>query len=120
MFLSEFSRHFRCYGEQNGGGEHGEHHDEHCLPAASGYGFLHYAIAVLAGAISGLLTEFGVVALINRLLSSLMEPLYHLPGASILGVLATYLSDNPVILTLADDSGFRCFFKKYQLPALTN
>lgn len=61
-----------------------------------------------------------MVALINRLLSSLMEPLYHLPGASILGVLATYLSDNPAILTLADDSGFRCFFKKYQLPALTN
>lgn len=60
------------------------------------------------------------MALINRLLSSLMEPLYHLPGASILGVLATYLSDNPAILTLADDSGFRCFFKKYQLPALTN
>ena len=33
---------------------------------------------------------------------------------------ATYLSDNPAILTLADDDGFRCFFKKYQLPALTN
>lgn len=82
--------------------------------------FYIMAIAVLAGAISGLLTEFGVVALINRLLSSLMEPLYHLPGASILGVLDTYLSDNPAILTLADDSGFRCFFKKYQLPALTN
>ena len=82
--------------------------------------FYIMAIAVLAGEISGLLTEFGVVALINRLLSSLMEPLYHLPGASILGVLATYLSDNPAILTLADDSGFRCFFKKYQLPALTN
>ena len=78
------------------------------------------AIGVLAGAISGLLTEFGVVALLYRLLSSFMEPLYHLPGASILGVLATYLSDNPAILTLADDSGFRCFFKKYQLPALTN
>ena len=82
--------------------------------------FYIMAIAVLAGEISGLLTEFGVVAPINRLLSSLMEPLYHLPGASILGVLATYLSDNPAILTLADDLGFRCFFKKYQLPALTN
>ena len=35
--------------------------------------FYIMAIAVLAGAISGLLTEFGVVALINRLLSSLME-----------------------------------------------
>ncbi|WP_411336555.1 hypothetical protein [Ruminococcus gauvreauii] len=78
------------------------------------------AIAVLAGAISGLFTEFGVVALINKILSPLMKPLYGLPGASIIGVLATYLSDNPAILTLADQSGFRRYFKKYQLPALTN
>ncbi|MBQ5698539.1 MAG: hypothetical protein IIV75_02520, partial [Lachnospiraceae bacterium] len=82
--------------------------------------FYIMAIAVLAGAISGLFTEFGVVALINRILSPLMKPLYNLPGASVLGVLTTYLSDNPAILTLADDDGFRCFFKKYQLPALTN
>ncbi|MGI6011795.1 MAG: hypothetical protein ACOX8H_09920 [Ruminococcus sp.] len=78
------------------------------------------AIAVLAGAISGLFTEFGVVALINKLLSPLMRPLYGLPGASIIGVLATYLSDNPAILTLADQTEFRRYFKKYQLPALTN
>ena len=32
----------------------------------------------------------------------------------------TYLSDNPAILTLASDNNFRRFFKKYQLPALTN
>lgn len=82
--------------------------------------FYIMAIAVLAGAISGLFTEFGVVALINRILSPLMKPLYNLPGASVLGVLTTYLSDNPAILTLADDDGFRCFFKKFQLPALTN
>ncbi|MGI6008024.1 MAG: hypothetical protein ACOX8E_11110 [Ruminococcus sp.] len=78
------------------------------------------AIAVLAGAVSGLFTEFGVVALINKLLSPLMKPLYGLPGASIIGVLATYLSDNPAILTLADQTEFRRYFKKYQLPALTN
>ncbi len=78
------------------------------------------AIAVLAGAISGLFTEFGVVALINKLLSPLMGPLYGLPGAGIIGVLATYLSDNPAILTLADQREFRRYFKKYQLPALTN
>ena len=78
------------------------------------------AIAVLAGAVAGLLTEFGVVALLNTLLSPLMGPLYGLPGASIVGVFATYLSDNPAILTLAEDQGFRCYFKKYQLPALTN
>jgi nucleoside recognition membrane protein YjiH len=75
--------------------------------------FYILAIAVLAGAISGLFTEFGVVALINKMLSPLMKPLYNLPGASIIGVLATYLSDNPAILTLADQTEFRRYFKKY-------
>lgn len=82
--------------------------------------FYIMAIAVLAGALAALLTEFGVVAAINQLLSPLMRPLYGLPGASIIGVLATYLSDNPAILTLADDVNFLRYFKKYQVPALTN
>lgn len=82
--------------------------------------FYIMAIAVLAGALSGLFTEFGVVAIINKILSPLMKPLYDLPGASVVGILATYLSDNPAILTLADDQGFRRYFKRYQLPALTN
>ncbi len=82
--------------------------------------FYIMAIAVLAGAVSGLLSEFGVVALLNRLLSPLMGPLYGLPGASAVGVMATYLSDNPAILTLAEDRNFRRYFKMYQLPALTN
>ncbi|MBQ5567495.1 MAG: hypothetical protein IIT35_06525, partial [Oscillospiraceae bacterium] len=60
------------------------------------------AIAVLAGALSALLTEFGVVSLINKLLLPLMRPLYDLPGASVVGILATYMSDNPAILSLAD------------------
>lgn len=34
--------------------------------------------------------------------------------------MTTYLSDNPAILTLADDASFRRYFKRYQLPALTN
>lgn len=82
--------------------------------------FYILAIAVLAGAISALLSEFGVVSIINKMLSPLMKPLYDLPGAATIGILATYLSDNPAILTLADDKGFRRYFKKYQLPALTN
>lgn len=77
-------------------------------------------IAVLVGGIAGILTEFGVVSIINKLISPLMKPLYGLPGASIVGVLTTFLSDNPAILTLANDSNFRRYFKKYQLPALTN
>lgn len=82
--------------------------------------FFIMAIAVLAGAFGALLTEFGVVALINKILSPLMKPLYDMPGAASIGVLTTYLSDNPAIITLAKDKGFRRYFKKYQVPALTN
>lgn len=78
------------------------------------------AIAVLAGAISGLFSEFGVIALVNKLLSKIMKPIYDLPGASSLGMLNCYLSDNSAILTLAHDDNFRRYFKKYQMPALTN
>ena len=78
------------------------------------------AIAVLAGAISALFSEFGVIALLNKLLSPIVERVYGLPGASAVGIVTTYLSDNPAILTLADDNNFRQYFKKYQLPALTN
>ena len=82
--------------------------------------FYIMAIAVLAGAVSALFSEFGVVAIINKILSPLMKPIYGLPGASVIGIVATYLSDNPAILTLADDHGFKRYFKRYQLPALTN
>ncbi|MGI5068860.1 CD0519/CD1768 family membrane protein [Treponema denticola] len=78
------------------------------------------AVAVLAGAVSGLFSKFGTIALINKILSKLMKPLYDLPGASSLGILNCFLSDNPAILTLADDDNFRRYFKQYQLPALTN
>ena len=78
------------------------------------------AIAVLAGAVSALFSEFGVIALLNKLLSPVVALLYGLPGASAVGIFTTYLSDNPAILTLADDDNFRRYFKKYQLPALTN
>ena len=78
------------------------------------------AIAVLAGAVSALFSEFGVIALLNKLLSRVVAFLYGLPGASAVGIFTTYMSDNPAILTLADDNNFRRYFKKYQLPALTN
>ena len=82
--------------------------------------FYIMAIAVLAGAVSALWSEFGLIHLLNRLLSPLMKPVYGLPGASAVGVFTTYLSDNPAILTLAEDYNFRRYFKKYQLPALCN
>ena len=82
--------------------------------------FYIMAIAVLAGAISALFSEFGVITLLNKLLSPVIKVLYGLPGASAVGVFTTYLSDNPAILTLANDNNFRRYFKKYQLPALCN
>ncbi|MBR6473781.1 MAG: hypothetical protein IKS99_08690 [Firmicutes bacterium] len=82
--------------------------------------FYIMAIAVLAGAIGAVLSEFGVIRLINTLVSPLMKPLYGLPGAASVGVMTTYLSDNPAILALADDKNFIRYFRKYQVPALTN
>ena len=78
------------------------------------------AIAVLAGAVSALFSEFGVLDLLNKLLSPLMTPLWGMPGASALGIVTCYMSDNPAILALADDPDYRRFFKAYQIPALTN
>lgn len=82
--------------------------------------FYLMAVAVLAGGISGIFSEFGVIALINKGLSVFMKPIYDLPGASSLGMLNCFMSDNPAILTLAKDNNFRKYFKKYQIPALTN
>ncbi len=78
------------------------------------------AVSVLAGGVSSIFSEFGVIALINKGLSAVMKPVYDLPGASSLGMLNCFMSDNPAILTLAHDDNFRKYFKKYQMPALTN
>ena len=82
--------------------------------------FLIMAMAVLAGAISGVLSEFGAIALINKIFAPLMKPIWGLPGASITGAVATYLSDNPAIISFAKDKTFTQYFKKYQVPALCN
>lgn len=82
--------------------------------------FFISAVCILAGAVSAVLCEFGVLSLVNKLLSPLMKPLYDLPGAASLGLIATYLSDNPAIITLASEKGFRKYFKQYQLISLTN
>ncbi len=82
--------------------------------------FYILAIAVLAGAVSGIFSEFGVISLLNKLLSPVIRVIYGLPGASAVGIFTTYMSDNPAILTLASDSNFRRYFKRYQLPALCN
>ena len=82
--------------------------------------FLIMAMAVLAGAFSALLSELGVIALINKIFAVFMKPLYGLPGASIAGAITTYLSDNPAIIPFAKDKTFTQYFKQYQVPALCN
>ena len=82
--------------------------------------FYIMAICVLMGAISKLLTEFGVVSLMENILRPFMKPLYNLPGVAALGAVMTFLSDNPAIITLSKDKNFSRYFKKYQLVSLTN
>lgn len=82
--------------------------------------FYIMAITVLSGALGKLLTEFGVVRLIEVILRPLMKPLFNLPGVAALGGVLTFLSDNPAIIALAKDKNFSRYFKKYQLISLTN
>ena len=82
--------------------------------------FYLMGITVLTGALSKLMSEFGVVRLLERFLRPLMKPLYNLPGVAALGGVMTFLSDNPAIITLSKDKTFSGYFKKYQLLSLTN
>jgi hypothetical protein len=82
--------------------------------------FFIMSVAVLAGAASSLMSEFGVIALINMILSPLMKPVYRLPGAAALGVVTTFLSDNPAIVALAKDPDFIKYFTIRQKALLTN
>ncbi|MCM1041864.1 MAG: nucleoside recognition domain-containing protein [Bacteroides sp.] len=82
--------------------------------------FYLMGITVLTGALGRLLTEFGVVRLLENILRPLMKPLFNLPGVAALGAVLTFLSDNPAIISLAHDKNFSSYFKKYQLISLTN
>ena len=82
--------------------------------------FYLMAICVITGAIGRIFVEFGVVSLLEKLLRPLMKPLFNLPGVASLGAVLTFLSDNPAIISLAQEKKFRSYFKKYQLISLTN
>ena len=82
--------------------------------------FYLMGITVLTGALSKLMSEFGVVTLLEKILQPLMKPLYNLPGVAALGAVMTFLSDNPAIIALSKDKKFSSYFKKYQLISLTN
>ncbi len=82
--------------------------------------FYLMAICVITGALGRLFVEFGVVSLLEKILRPLMKPLFNLPGVASLGAVLTFLSDNPAIISLAQDKRFSGYFKKYQFISLTN
>ncbi len=82
--------------------------------------FYLMGITVLTGALSRLMSEFGVVKLLERILRPLMKPLFNLPGVAALGAIMTFLSDNPAIIAFGKDKAFASYFRKYQLISLTN
>ncbi|MBP5676140.1 MAG: hypothetical protein J6W94_03915 [Bacteroidales bacterium] len=82
--------------------------------------FYLMGITVLTGAFSKLMSEFGVVTVLGKLLKPLMKPLYNLPGVAALGAVLTFLSDNPAVISLSKDKTFSSYFKKYQLISLCN
>ena len=65
--------------------------------------FYLMAICVITGALGRILVDCGVVTRLERLLRPLMKPLFNLPGVASLGAVMTFLSDNPAIISLAQD-----------------
>jgi hypothetical protein len=82
--------------------------------------FFLMAVAVLTGALSGMFSEFGVINILDKILKFMMKPLYNLPGIAVMGIITTYFSDNPAIISLTKDRSFLRLFKKWQLPLLCN
>lgn len=82
--------------------------------------FYLMGICVITGAIGKLFVEFGVVDLLELILRPLMKPLFRMPGVASLGAVMTFISDNPAIISLAQDQKFKSYFKKYQYISLTN
>lgn len=83
--------------------------------------FYIMAIAVVCGALGSLFTEFGVVAMLNKLITPLMKPLFGLPGAASVGAIATFLSDNPAICTFIHSRGLCVTSSATRfLPSLTS
>ena len=82
--------------------------------------FYLMAVTVLTGAIGKLFIEFGVVNLLEKILRPLMRPIFNLPGVASLGAVMTFLSDNPAIISLAQDKRFSSYFKKFEFISLTN
>lgn len=76
--------------------------------------FYIMAIAVIMGTLASLFTEFGITALINKIISPLMKPLFGLPGCFSLAAVACFLSDCPAGIPFVNDPGFARYAKRYQ------
>ena len=77
-------------------------------------------VAVLTGAMAGIFSEFGIIALFNTLLGPIVKVIYRLPGVAGIGAASAYLSDNPAVISLYKEKEFRKQFKPYQIPVLVN
>ena len=77
-------------------------------------------VAVLTGALAGVFSEFGIVALFNVILGPIVRWIYKLPGVAGIGAVSAYLSDNPAVISLYKEREFRKQFKEYQIPVLCN
>ena len=82
--------------------------------------FYLMAMCVLTGALSRIFSVFGVVDLLQKMLKPVLRPLFNLPGVSSAGALMTFLSDKPVIISVAKNPLFARYFKRYQHISLVN
>jgi hypothetical protein len=82
--------------------------------------FYLMSMCVLTGALGKILTEFGVVDLLQKMLRHVMRPLYNMPGVAVVASIMTFLSDNPAIITLSKNKQFAKYFKVYQYISLAN
>ena len=77
-------------------------------------------VAVLTGAMAGVFSEFGIIALFNLTLGPIVKLIYKLPGVAGIGAVSAYFSDNPAVISLYKEKEFRKQFKRYQIPVLCN
>ena len=77
-------------------------------------------VAVLTGAMAGVFSEFGIIALVNNLFRPFVKFLYRLPGVAGMGAISAYVSDNPAVISLYKEKEFRKQFKPFQIPVLCN
>lgn len=82
--------------------------------------FFIMSLMVVTGALSSLLVEYKVIALMEKLLAPFMVILYKLPGRTALAGIMTFFSDNPAILSFASDKKFASVFKPIQMASMTN